>query len=97
MALAKAEIQTSEDLMLTEYATDANNVSMNVRNTENEKGTRIGGGAADKKTITDQKKDKYHTFNNSVLETDNHGTRNPECTTHVTWVDVVKSGRNSNE
>ena len=33
----------------------------------------------------------------SVLETDDLGTKNPECTTHVTWADVVKSGRSSNE
>ena len=33
----------------------------------------------------------------SVLETTDHRTKNPEHATHVTWADVVKSGRNNNE
>ena len=31
------------------------------------------------------------------LETDDHETKNPESFAHVTWADVVKSGRSSNE
>ena len=32
----------------------------------------------------------------SVLEEEDHGTRNPECAAHITWAKVVKSGRNNN-
>ena len=32
-----------------------------------------------------------------AVQTEDHGTKNPECATHVTWVYIVRSGRNSNE
>ena len=42
--------------------------------------------------------DSYQfTDHRHVLEAEDHGTESPECATHVTWVDVVGSGRNSNE
>ena len=33
----------------------------------------------------------------SVLEAEDHATENPECSTHITWADIVKSGKSSNE
>ena len=33
----------------------------------------------------------------SVLEAEDHSTKNPEHATHVKWADIVRSGRNSNK